>query len=257
MDLLAALRGVQLLKLKAAKKQLIYQSQRVFEQGERTGRLLAWLSREQTMSAHFANIRDRSGRLLSDPREINSCFAAYYEDLYSSRVGYTPEELQSFVDTLDFLVQSEEARLKLDAPLTLKEVQMTVASMQAGKTPREDGLPAEFFVTHCASLPSRFREILLVSLKDAMLPPSMLRAIIVVIPKPGKDPELCSNYRPISRLNVDAKILTKVLANRLNAVILSLIHGDQTCFMPGKGTDINLRILFMVIDWVAGRGGGG
>lgn len=85
--------------------------------------------------------------------------------------------------------------------------------MQVGKTPGEDGLPAEFFKTHCASLASTFREVLLVSLKDAQLPPSMLCAIIVVIHKPRKDPEFCSSYRPISLLNVDAKILTKVLAN--------------------------------------------
>lgn len=47
----------------------------------------------------------------------------------------------------------------------------------------------------------------------------MMRAMIVVIPKPGKDAELCPSYRPISLLNVDDKILTKVLVNRLNAVI--------------------------------------
>lgn len=71
----------------------------------------------------------------------------------------------------------------------------------------------------------------------------MMEAVIVVVPKPGKDPELCSSYRPISLLNVDAKILTKILANRLKTVILSLIHGDQTGFMMGKGKDINIRLL--------------
>lgn len=49
----------------------------------------------------------------------------------------------------------------------------------------------------------------------------------MVIPKPNKDPELCASYRQISLLNVDAKIITKILANRLNLVILSLVHGDQ------------------------------
>lgn len=48
----------------------------------------------------------------------------------------------------------------------------------------------------------------------------MSEAVVVVIPKPGKDPKLCSSYRPISLLNIDAKILTKILVNRLNSVIL-------------------------------------
>lgn len=63
---------------------------------------------------------------------------------------------------------------------------------------------------------------------------------IVVVPKPGKDPELCNTYEPISILNVDAKILIKILTNRLNSVILSLVHRDQTGFILGKGTDINI-----------------
>lgn len=126
--------------------------------------------------------------------------------------------------------------------------------MQAGRTPRDDGLPSEFFKTHCASLASRLRGVLLTPIRANTLPSSMMRAVIVVIPKPGKDPEICSSYRPNLLLNVGAKILTKVLANRLNAVILSLIHGDQTGFMPGKGTDINLRRLFTVMDRVPGKG---
>lgn len=79
----------------------------------------------------------------------------------------------------------------------------------------------------------------------------MSEAVIVVIPKPRKDPELCESYQPISLLNVDAKIVTKILANRLNSVILSLVHEDQTGFMPGKGTDINLRRLYTNISRAA------
>lgn len=49
-------------------------------------------------------------------------------------------------------------------------------------------------------------------------------------------------------LNVDAKLFTTVLANHLNSLILSLVHGDQTGFMPGKGTDINIHRLYTIVD---------
>lgn len=55
----------------------------------------------------------------------------------------------------------------------------------------------------------------------------MREALIIVIPKPDKDPQHPELYRPISLL-VDIQILAKVLAIRLNQVILSLIHPEQT-----------------------------
>lgn len=73
----------------------------------------------------------------------------------------------------------------------------------------------------------------------------MDEVIIVLIPKPGKDLQECASYRPNSLLNVDAKILAKILASRLSTVINTLIQVDQTGFMPGKGTDINIRRLFL------------
>lgn len=73
----------------------------------------------------------------------------------------------------------------------------------------------------------------------------MEEAVIVLINKPGKDLLECESYRPISLLNVNAKIFVKVLANCLPSVIEDLTHVDQTGFMPGKGTDINVRRLFL------------
>lgn len=76
----------------------------------------------------------------------------------------------------------------------------------------------------------------------------MSEAQIVVIPKSGKDPKYPEAYRPISLLQVDIKILAKILASPLNQVILSLIHPDQTGFMPGKNTAMNICRLFMNIQ---------
>lgn len=73
----------------------------------------------------------------------------------------------------------------------------------------------------------------------------MAEAIIALVPKPGKDLLECASYRPISLLNMDAKVLIKIIASHLSIVISDLIHVDQTGFMPGKGTGINIRCLFL------------
>lgn len=84
--------------------------------------------------------------------------------------------------------------------------------------------------------------------ESGILPDSMNEALIVLIPKPGKDPLYLELYRPISLLQSDIKILAKILALRLNKVVSSLVHSDQTGFMPAKNTTFNTRRLFMNIQ---------
>lgn len=86
------------------------------------------------------------------------------------------------------------------------------------------------------------------SLKVGYLPESMSRALVVLLLKPGKDPLDPSSYRPISLLQSDVKLLAKVLALRMNEVVLSVVHQDQVGFMPCKLTSVNLQRLFINIQ---------
>lgn len=57
---------------------------------------------------------------------------------------------------------------------------------------------------------------------------ALREAIIVVLPKPGKDPLLPYSYRPISLINIDHKLLARVLATHLAKVVKELVHLDQS-----------------------------
>lgn len=83
----------------------------------------------------------------------------------------------------------------------------------------------------------RFLKVFNSAKEEGSLPPSIREALVVLIWKSGKHTKECNSYHPISLMNVDTKILAKVLAGRLQEVILKCINADQTGFMPGMCPD--------------------
>lgn len=77
---------------------------------------------------------------------------------------------------------------------------------------------------------------------------------ITTIWKEGKEPTLCSSYRPISLLNTDTKVFAKVVALRMRDLMSELVHLDQVGFVPGReGKDNGIRTLLLLQKIREGR----
>lgn len=228
-----------------SKRKLFFHRQRSFEHGERAGKLLAYLIHSEDRPPVVISLRSSSGAIETEPHRVTDIFKKFFHKLYTTTASPDTTPIETFLGELTIPQLSAEQVEELEAPLTIDKVSGALAEFPASKSPGSDGLPAEFYSTYSEVLIPRLLQLYEAIFKDSRLPASMREATIVLIPKPGKDPLIPESYRPISLLQVDIKILAKILAIRLNKVILSLIHSDQAGFMPGRNTSFNLRRLFI------------
>ena len=161
----------------------------------------------------------------------------FYDRLYSD--DDSQRNFDNFVDGIEFPKLSEVQKSTLDQAISKSELYKTLVSMKLNKTPGFDGFPVEFFIVFWQDVSDMLVDSYNFSLENGLLPLSQRSGIITLLSKKDKDPLLVKNYRPITLLTVDYKIIAKTLANRLRLCIDDLIHPDQSEFVKGKNIGDN------------------
>lgn len=119
---------------------------------------------------------------------------------------------------------SEGLNSNLNADISISEIIAAVNSMQNNKSPSPDGFTTEYYKQFSFQLAqAMYKE----AFSSGTLPVTLRQASISLLAKKNKDLLLCTSYRPISLLNVDFKVLSKVLAKRLEGVIPIIVSPDQ------------------------------
>lgn len=193
-------------------------------------------------------IRTAEDGVTYDPKELNLTFHDFYCKLYTSERNHTEAELHSFLEGFSLPKLSETGGEDLISPFTPEEILEAITSMSPNKSPGPDGFPREFYKAFWPQLSPIFMPMLEDFCKNGVLPDSMHTARITVLLQKDKDPISCSSFRPISLLDFDYKIITKLLAKRINTLLPKMIKADQTGFI--RDNSDNIRRLFDIIDQV-------
>ena len=152
--------------------------------------------------------------LSKNEKEISSFISNFYQKLYTS--SFDPQSCRVFFDKVSpFIPTISIQNCELcEGPITVEELQSVITKMPTNKSPGPDGLSYEFYVTFWEDLKHMLLDVFVESTKNNELTVSMKQGLKYLIPKPCKDLYL-DNWRPITLLNSDYKILAALYANRL------------------------------------------
>ena len=217
------------------------------EHGEKSTKYFLSLEKRNQTYNYISSIQSSDNFVHTNISGILNESVKFYKNLYRTK-GIKKENINEYLsNTHPSILTHDEAQL-CEGKIDIEECYLALKNMNKGKSPGDDGLPVEFYLTFWKNLKIPLINAYNYSFEKGYLSDSQRRAIITLVYKKG-DRKLLKNYRPISLTNVDYKILAFALSYRLQKVMDKLVGSQQTAYIKNRFIGENIRTVLDILEY--------
>ena len=216
------------------------------EEGEKNTKFFLNLEKRNYTNKLISNL-EINGTITSDQEKITNEQARFYSSLYTEKLSENEDAYHKatelFHNNIECPKLSENQKHFCDNNINETEVLTNLKNLKNGKTPGTDGLPPEFYKFFWIDIKQFVINSIQYAMQNNKLSIEQKRGIITLIPKKSKNRTFLKNWRPISLLNTDYKLISKILAARLQNVLPDIINLDQSGYLKNRYIGENIRLL--------------
>ena len=224
-----------------------------------------WAEEGEKCSSFFLNLEKRNyqnkcisqlninGTIITDPNKISLEENKFYTNLYSenkypcSENNIASLKVQFFNNHIPTL--TNDAKEYCEVAIDEHTCAEAIMKLKNGKTPGLDGLPVDFYKFFWKNIKHLIVDSIAYSFEKGTLTNNQKNGILTLIPKKDKDRMFLKNWRPLTLLTTDYKIITKILAMHMSKVLPKIIDNDQTGYLKGRYIGENIRTISDIIDY--------
>ena len=190
------------------------------------------LGRQKRRTAHVVQlVQDEDGHTHISPKDILHAFTTYFKEKYETIA--VNEECIAAMSGLGSQAPLASNGDLLEWPIDMDEILYALWKGKRNKAPRSDGIGLAFYVTNWTTIKEDLRTVLNRMFIEKTITTQQKDGLLVCVPKSGGARGL-SDFRRITLLNVDYKLLARIMAHRLRLLLPAHLLPAQFCSVPGN-----------------------
>lgn len=201
-------------------------------EGEKSTKFFLNLEKKKQRGNFIAELENEKGEKISDLVGILEEVQKFYMKLFDKE-SINEECVDRLLSAVDVQLSDDDKQI-CDADITVEEIKVAIDQAKKYKSPGSDGLTNEFYKTFADILVPILAKLYGHMEERKVVPESITKGIITILYKNKGNAHKLENYRPLSLLNGDYKILAKVFANRIKRVVGSIISNTQGYSIPER-----------------------